>query len=229
MITPTTQYWYLRDHKLFNNLSNDDLHQVCFIANFKKSKKGDIIRFSADNKGLMFSLKKGSIKIIQLNEDGSEQVKDIISKGDLFGQLNLDEDFSDNEYAIVTSSEAILCSFKAEEFSKYLETKPNLALKYTKWMGWWFKRLENRYSNILFKDVNTRLLHFLKDGINGQTPTKNGEYVISYGLTHQDIASLICSTRQTVTSLFNNLKKDGVLDYNRNEIIINEKKFLQQF
>jgi CRP/FNR family transcriptional regulator len=39
-------------------------------------------------------------------------------------------------------------------------------------------------------------------------------------LTHQDIAHLTGSTRQTVTSILNQLKKENRLIYSRNEIVI---------
>jgi CRP/FNR family transcriptional regulator, cyclic AMP receptor protein len=220
-----TQYWYLKDHRLFSHLNSEALRQVCFISSFKTAKKGEIIFFSTDNKGLMFSLKKGNIKIVKVNEDGTEQIKDILKKGDLFGQLSLDTEVSNDEYAVVISDDAVLCSFESEIFSQYLETNPNIALKYTKWMGFWFKRLENRYANIMFKDVRARLLSFLKDSIHELPQDENGLVKIPNILTHQDVASLICSTRQTVTTLFNNFKNEGVLDYNRKEIIVDFKKF----
>ena len=45
-------------------------------------------------------------------------------------------------------------------------------------------------------------------------------------LTHNDIAGLICSTRQTVTLLFNEFKNAGLIDYNRSEIIVHDVKKL---
>jgi CRP/FNR family transcriptional regulator, cyclic AMP receptor protein len=65
-----TQYWYLKDHQLFKHLNTDELKQVCFMAKFKTARKGEIIFFNDDNKGLMFTLKKGSLKIVRISEDG---------------------------------------------------------------------------------------------------------------------------------------------------------------
>jgi CRP/FNR family transcriptional regulator, cyclic AMP receptor protein len=225
-MTNGTQYWYLKDHQLFRHLNLDDLKQVCFMSKFKIAKKGEIIFFNDENKGLMFTLKKGSLKIVRISENGDEIVKDVLKKGDLFGQLSLDGSSDSDEYAVVLSDQVVFCSFESDAFEKLMEQKPDLALKYTKWIGFWFKRLENRYSNIMFKDVRTRLINFFKDVIIDAESDTYGNINLPNYLTHQDLASLICSTRQTVTSLLNTLKTDGVISYSRKEISVNKEKLL---
>jgi len=93
-------------------------------------------------------------------------------------------------------------------------------------MGFRLKRLENRYANLVFKDVRSRLISFLKDWATKEGSNNNNEIILKNYLTHQDIASLICSTRQTVTALFNDLKEKGALDYSRSEIIIKNMTLL---
>jgi CRP/FNR family transcriptional regulator, cyclic AMP receptor protein len=213
----SSQYWYLQNHSLFKHLNSNDLNEICYIAAYKTVRKGDIIFFSEENTGRVFTLKKGSLKIVRIDAEGNEIVKDILKVGDLFGSLDLIES-NEDEYAIVLSDTATFCSFKASDFEKFIENKPDVAVKYTKWIGFWFKRLENRYSNIMFKDVKTRLLNFLRDISKDHTTDVDGYISLPNYLTHQDIASLICSTRQTVTSLLNTLKSEGIINYSRKEI-----------
>lgn len=213
----SSQYWYLQNHSLFKHLNNSDLNEICYIAAYKTVRKGDIIFFSEENNGRVFTLKKGSLKIVKIDVEGNEIVKDILKVGDLFGSLDLIES-NEDEYAIVLSETATFCSFKTADFEKFIENKPEVAVKYTKWIGFWFKRLENRYSNIMFKDVKTRLLNFLKDIAKDHQTDPDGYVSLPNYLTHQDIASLICSTRQTVTSLLNTLKSEGIITYSRKEI-----------
>lgn len=214
-----TKYWYLRDHKLFNNLSSSELKTICLISNFKTAKKSEIILFSHDDGTRVYFLKKGTLKIVEIDEKGNEIVKDVLQKGDIFGEFTLTNTESD-EYAIVVSDVATCCSFKKEDFEKVLESNPQLGLSYTKWMGFRFKRLQNRYANLMFKDVRTRLMSFLDEWASKEGVESNDKIIIKNYLTHQDIASLICSTRQTVTQLFNEFKEKGILDYTRSEIIL---------
>jgi CRP/FNR family transcriptional regulator len=72
------KYWYLRDHKLFRTLSFGQIRQLCIITGFK-SAKGEIIYFSSSDLPRIFCL-KGNIKIVAVDEDGNETIKDIIQK-----------------------------------------------------------------------------------------------------------------------------------------------------
>ena len=53
-------------------------------------------------------------------------------------------------------------------------------------------------------------------------------YSMNNFLTHEDIAKLIGSTRQTVTTFVNLLKEDGLLKISRKKIQIPDVKKLQQ-
>lgn len=216
-----TKYWYLRNHQLFSMLNGIEMKTICLIPKFKTGKKNEIIYFNHDEGQRVYSLKKGTIKIVEIDAAGNEVVKDVLLAGDLFGQFSLEDRISD-EYAVVLSESAVMCSFKLDDFEKVLESHPNLALKYTKLVGIRFRKMENRYANLMFKDVRTRLSLFLKDWAIKEMPAGNTAVTLNNYLTHQDIASLICSTRQTVTQLFNDFKSKGLLDYSRHEIVLHD-------
>ncbi len=216
-----TKYWHLTNHQLFKDLNRDEMKKLCLISNFKTAKKGETIHFDLDSSQRIYTIKKGSLKIISTTDIGDESVKDVLSKGDLFGHFDLDnEDI--NEHAVVLSESLTCCSFKVDDFEKILTNNPALSLRYTKFVGFKLKRIQNRYSNLMYKDVKTRLSLFLKDWIEKEAPEQSQNITIKNYLTHQDIANLICSTRQTVTQLLNDLKNNNIIDYNRTEITVFE-------
>ena len=214
------KYWYLRDHKLFRTLSFSQIKQLCIITGFKKASKGEIIYFSTSDLPRIFLLKKGNIKIVAVDDDGKETIKDIIQQGDLFGELTLETDAKNEEYAKVLSEDVSICSFLMSDFENLLLQNPSLALSYTKFVGLKMKRIKNNYANLISKDAKTRLLQFLKDWA-GKEGVKNGDsIVIENYLTQSDIAQIICTSRQTATQLLNEMEANNVLSYNRKEIII---------
>lgn len=215
------KYWYLRDHKLFRTLSFTQIKQLCIIMGFKKAQKGEIIYFSASDVPRIFLLKKGNIKIVAVDEDGNETIKDIIQKGDLFGELTLEVDSQANEYAKVLSDDVAICSFLLSDFEDVLLKNPSLALSYTKFVGLKMKRIKNSYSNLISKDAKTRLSLFLKDWGETEGVRTENKIVIENYLTQNDIAQIICTSRQTATQLLNEMVSNGIIEYNRKEIIIN--------
>jgi CRP/FNR family transcriptional regulator len=208
-------------------LSSSELREMCIISNFKTAKKSEIIYFSHDESSRVYTIKRGTIKIVEIDKKGNEIVKDILQEGDLFGQFTLTDSNLD-EYAVAVSDYVTCCSFRMDDFEKVIERNPALALQYTKWVGLRLKRMENKYSNLVFKDVRARFIGFLKDWSSKEGVNDQNEVILKNYLTHQDIASLICSTRQTVTSLFNELKENGILDYSRTEITIKNTAALSQ-
>ncbi|MFN8326231.1 MAG: Crp/Fnr family transcriptional regulator [Flavobacteriaceae bacterium] len=216
------KYWYLRDHKLFWTLSMSQIKQLCIIVGFKKAKKGDIIYFSSSDVPRIFLLKKGNIKIVSIDEDGNETIKEILQKGDLFGELSLEQDREVNEYAKALTDEVSICSFLLSDFENLLVKNPALALSYTKFVGLKMKRIKNNYSNLVSKDAKTRLITFLKDWADREGKREGNKVTLENYLTQTDIAQIICTSRQTATLLLNELEEKNLIYYNRKEIIIGD-------
>lgn len=216
------KYWYLRDHKLFWTLSMSQVKQLCIIVGYKKAKKGDVIYFSSSDVPRIFLLKKGNIKIVEIDEDGNECIKDIIQKGDLFGELTLENDLNSNEYAKALTDDVVICSFLMSDFENLMLENPNLALTYTKFVGLKMKRIKNNYSNLMSKDAKTRLHTFIKEWADKEGKKDGNKVVLENYLTQADIAQIIGTSRQTATQLLNEMQEKQLIFYSRKEILIDD-------
>lgn len=216
------KYWYLRDHKLFWTLSMSQIKQLCIITGFKKAQKGEIIYFSSSELPRIFLLKKGNIKIVSIDENGNETIKEILQKGDLFGELSLEADDDINEYAKVLTDEVSICSFLLRDFEELLVRNPTLAVSYTKFVGLKMKRFKNNFSNLVSKDAKTRLASFLKDWAQREGTPEGNKYTLHNYLTQTDIAQIICTSRQTATLLLHDLEEKNILNYDRKAIVIHD-------
>ncbi len=221
------KYWYLHEHKLFKNLSFAEIDALCILKKFKKSKKNEIIDLPYSDNERIYFLKQGTIKLVRINEDGSESLIDILQKGDLFGDLSLEKSEQPNEFFKVVSDEAILCTFFRKNLEEVMYKKPDFALNYIKFIGFNFKKIQNSYKNILFKDAKTRLI-LLLDMILEKEQVQQNSYVLPNYLTQLDIAQLICTTRQTIISLFKELEHEGILSYTQKEIAIPDIKLFKK-
>ena len=68
------------------------------------------------------------------------------------------------------------------------------------------------------KDVKSRLLYCFKEWARKEGKQLGDKVVIKNSLTHNDLANMISTSRQTVTVILNELKESGVINYNRKEI-----------
>lgn len=145
------KYWFLKEHKLFKNLSFSEIDSLCILSRFKKSRKDEILDLPFSEKDRIYYLKVGSIKLLRIDEHGDEILIDILQKGDLFGELKYDTEININEYMRVVSHEAIICTFFRENLEEVMMKKPDFALNYIKFKGFAYNKLQNNYRNILYK------------------------------------------------------------------------------
>ncbi|SFE44251.1 CRP/FNR family transcriptional regulator, anaerobic regulatory protein [Thermoflexibacter ruber] len=215
------KYWYLRNHQIFSQMNEQEIKMLCVISGFKRARKNDLIFF--DEVKRIYFLKKGIVKIIQTDAEGNEKVKDFLQQGDIFGDITLEKgknSLGNSEYAKAVSDEVIICSFMPDDFEQVLEKNPSIALKLTKKVGEELRTLQVRYNDLIFRDVKTRLINFLVDFSQKNGKKEQDSIAVKNFLTHQDIADIIGATRQTVTSLINELERDNKLHYSRSKIII---------
>ena len=219
----------IRNYNLWSHLSDDEYEELNIVHNFIEAAKDDYVYFEAFHHNKLYFIKEGYIRIGFINDDGIEEIREIIQKGEIFGQITLERTNLNGEFAKAYKSDVSLCAFTVEDFNKLLRKKPELALKYSKQIGSKLRVIENRLVNLLNKDVKTRLQHFLwqlSQTSQGENTTE-GLCIANY-LTHEDIAHLIGSSRQTVTTLMNELNSEGIVIYKRQEICFPDVKSLQK-
>lgn len=217
-----TKYWYLRNHVLFEQMTEAEINDLCIIMGFKRANKDEIIYFAHENIKRIYILKKGKIKIVNHDDAGGEVIIEILNEGDFFGEIPLSELGEDktSEYAQVISDEVLMCSFTLENFEKVLAKNPALAIRYSKRIGDKLKTLESRYSDLVFKDVKTRVINFFKDFAKKEGKWEGQKVSIENFLTHQDIAKITGSTRQTVTTILNKLEAEGRIVFESRKLVV---------
>jgi CRP/FNR family transcriptional regulator len=224
----TDKMLLIRNYDLWSHLSDQEYEDLNLVHNFVEAKKGDYVYFEAFNHHKLYFLKEGYIRIGYIDDEGNEVIKEIIQKGELFGQITLDRENLNGEFARAYKADVSVCAFNIVDFQRLLQTRSELALKYSKLVGSKLRRFENRLINLLNKDVKTRLSNFLWQLVQLHLPEKGQSLCIPNYLTHEDIAQLIGSSRQTVTTMINELVNEGILVYNRHEICFPDVNKIQK-
>lgn len=219
------KFMLLRNYDLWCHLSDEEYEELKVSHHFIEAKKGDYIYFDSHHLNKLYFVKDGYIKIGYIDEEGNEVIKEIIREGEIFGQFALEKNNLNGEFARAYKGNVSLCAFTIEDFEKLLKQRPDLAIKYSKQVGEKLRRAEFRLLTMLNKDVRSRLLAFfyhlaMMDGYKGEIVS----YTMDNFLTHEDVAKLIGSTRQTVTTFINELEGEGLLKISRKKIVLPDAK-----
>jgi CRP/FNR family transcriptional regulator len=211
----------IRNYDLFAHLSENEFEELNLIHNFINAKRGEYIYFEARHLNKLFFIKEGFIKIGYIDNSGNEIIKEIIQKGEVFGQFTLERDNLNGEFAQVHKSDVSLCAFTIENFRNILNRNNKIAIAYSTQVGNKLRKVENRLINMLNTDVKTRILRLIHELIHSnESFCENARFIIPNFLTHNDIARLIGSSRQTVTVAINELETAGYIKINRKQIEI---------
>ena len=213
------KYWYLRNHKLFEQLSSQEIESLCIISNMKNAEKNDIIFFSDLEVKKIFILKVGTVKICREDENGKEIITEMLTEGDIFGHVN--GNGTRQQYAKVLSDQVKLCFFESNNFMNVLQNNSNLSLNYANAVHEKLITFQQKYEDLIFKDVDTRVIDFFKAYAKHHGKKQGNTIEMNMLLNHQDIADYTASSRQSVTTIINRLAEKGKIIYEgRKKVII---------
>ncbi len=212
----------LRGFDIFQHITEEEYEELALVHNYVEAANGEYIYFPHQNRNKLYFAKDGFIKLGYIDEDGNEVIKEIIQKGEVFGQLTLEKNNEQDEFAQAYKSDVSLCAFTMEDFIRILQRKPEMAIAFSFHLGNKLRKVENRLLNILNKDVKSRLAQLLMQLAKDKNAMVNNTAVIDKFLTHDDIAKLIGSSRQTVTTTLNQFEKENIISITKREILIND-------
>lgn len=169
----------------------------------------------------------GLIKTYKTDEIGNEQIVSLLKTGDMFPHTG---QFDGNLYpaTAVTVVDTRLLVVPIRSFEQILSTTPSIAFKMMGVMSSKIRELQDKLQGFTQRDVEDRGVSFLIKLAENFGIEQDGEIHINVPMTHQDFASFIGSTRETVTRLLNNLRKDGILLVSRKGFIIRNLQALKE-
>jgi CRP/FNR family transcriptional regulator, cyclic AMP receptor protein len=216
------KHWHLKNHKLFDHFDDAELDSLCLITAYKKGIKNDVILFSQNDLKRLYTVKEGAIKICHQDQSGKEVITEILTEHDIFGYINLSESENRvlNEYAKVISDSVKICSFEVEKFKMVVQNNPNLSLKYSALIDEKLVSFQQKYSDLIFKDARTRIIEFFKKYAHYHAKQKPNGWEMEMLLTHQEIAEYTATSRQTVTTIINELINDNKITYFGRKIVV---------
>jgi CRP/FNR family cyclic AMP-dependent transcriptional regulator len=217
-----TKSLFLQEHPLFTGLGSQQLRSLASLMKAKIYARGEMFGFGEGGYSKICLLIKGKIKISGNDEAGNELVKDILTAPDIFGDLSLDGPGPTDDYATALTGNTLAGSFAVADFRNILENHPVMALAYARIVNKKLKRLEDRHSDLVFRDARFRLIRFIKSWAVSDGNRVGNKIILSNYLTHSDIAGVIATSRQSVNVLFNELRDSGLLFYNRQRIELND-------
>jgi len=215
------QFWIINDVNLFDVMCpNKVASSPEAKAGHRVFNKGEAIYFTDDPANTMFLISQGKVRILNYTEEGEEVVRAILGKGEMFGELALLGEEKRGEIAEAMDDGTMVCAVHREQLYDLMQDDQEFTFKIYKWIGLRMKKMERRIDNLIFKDVRSRLMDFLKEMAQEKGSQDDEGIVVEHFFTHKNLANLIGTSRQTVTTTLNELKDEGLIEFGRKKFIL---------
>ncbi len=209
-----TKLWYLQNFNIFEGMDESAMEEIDRRSKMRKTSKKEILYFPDESNRTIYFLKEGKVKISRVSEDGRTTTLQLIGPGEIFGETSiLGQRIHENVAEAVENS--IICTISKEMFQEMLIRNPKLNLKINKFIGFRLRRIEAHVEDLVFKDARERIIAFLSRYVQTFGKKLIDGWMIRPFLTHQEIADLTATSRQTVTTILNEMVNDGKIDYTR--------------
>ncbi len=222
-----SKIWYLQRINLFKEIPADDMEELARVTRMELAKKKETIFLPGESSQQVYLLKTGRVKISRISEEGRELTIALLGPGEIFGELEILEGSARDTIA-ETMEDSQLCVIQKEQFLSLIRKRPELSFRLTKLIGLRLRRIESRVEDLVFRDVPSRLAHLLLQLSEEYGKATPEGILLDIKITHQEMANLIGSIRETVSATLGEFKKEGLITFEGRKIIILSLELLKK-
>lgn len=207
----------LRNIPLFASLSDDDLTTIEEHSVSRSYRKNTVVVHKGDETNSLFIIDSGSVKVYNDDENGREIVLNTQVAGDFFGELALLDDMP-RSATVMTLEPCDFTVISRAAFKGWMQQYPDIAFKLISQLVMRVRELSEKVTSLALNDVYGRVTNTLKEHateVDGKLTTSK--------LTQQDIADRVGASREMVSRILNELKKDDYITIKDKRITINKK------
>jgi len=217
----TEKYWFLKRCDLFGSLSDEQLKRMESRCRIREIPRGSPVYLPADAADGMLLLAAGRVKICGFTPDGKQSILTFIEPGEVFGELGIFDPGQREEYAEAVLASTVLL-LPRDQVQQLMLDQPALSMGVTKLIGLRRKRIERRLKYLLFHSNRDKLVHLLLELVEQYGKTTGEGIEITLKLSHQDLASIIGATRETVTVNLGELQTAGLIKVGRKRVVVTD-------
>ena len=212
---------------LFQDLTQEELGRVRELATEHHFTRGSYIFMEGQAREAVYFVRRGLIKVFKVDDEGREHIVNILGTGQMFPHVGF---FDDSPYpgtaeAIETS---VLFAIRSAKFESLLNDYPNIARKVMRVMGKRILQLQSKLQEIALFDAHDRVVALLRHLAEEHGEQRPDGIHLKLPVTHSEMARMIGMTRESVNRVWNQLRRDGALEGDKDEWLLHFDRLLNR-
>ncbi len=210
---------------LFHGLSTSELSTLCGMMIHKQFKTGEVILHEEDKEGqTFFIIVKGVVNVAVVTSEGKNAVLATLRRGDFFGEMAL-LDGEPRSASVIAALQCEVFLLYRKMFLDILQRYPKIAVHLLTEMSKRIRRANRHINTLSMMSIYGRVADVLLQLAKEQGIRGNNTIVIYNRPTHQVIAEMAGTSRETVSRILSQLQKKHCIAIDGKKIVIlNEKK-----
>lgn len=207
--------------------TDETVEQLAAAATQVELRRRRFIYRAGDQADALFVIVEGRVKLCRIESDtGREAVIDILPQGSLFGDSALYSTAGRRENWAVAYEGCRLLKIPSEEFRLAMAQDPRLHEYTLRLIGHRLERAEQRLADFALNAIPARLDRLLADFSHRYGVRESDGVLIDIPLPHREIASIVGSTRESVTVRLNAMRREGTIEFVNRRILVKRPEFL---
>jgi len=183
--------------------------------------KNRVILFSHDPCDAFYVVMSGQVKVMLIAEDGREVVLSLVRAGDFFGEMALMDDEPYAASAIAMEDSKVLMLHR-DDFRRCIMEMPGVALGLLRALCGRLREADHKIGGLMLLDVSGRVAHLLLE-----LASRGDGVHITEPPTHQIVAQMVGSSRETVSRTIGLLAVEGLIEVSQGRISILNRAALE--
>ena len=176
---------------------------------------------AGDGADALYAIVRGRIKLCRIEpHTDREAVIDILPEGSLFGESALYSTAGRRENCAVAYETCTLLKIPVENFKLRMAHEPLLHEYTFKLIGHRLEHAEQRLADFALNAIPARLDRLLADFSHRYGVRESAGVLIDIPLPHREIASIVGSTRESVTVRLNAMRREGTIEFVNRRILV---------
>ena len=211
----------LRRCALFAHVDDPGLTTLAGLMRPRRFRRNEVIFHQDDIGDSLHIVVEGGVKIVLPSQEGDEAIIASLKPGDFFGELALLDGAPRSTTATALEATETL-ALPRDQFLRLLPEDPRLVTALLRALAGELRRLTGHVEELHFLDLSGRLTMRLVRLARDTDPAASGRVELNWPFTQSDLAAMIGGTRQSVNKLLSGLVEDGLLEIDRETLVIRD-------
>ena len=209
----------LRRVPLFEVLKEDDLEAIARVTITRSYDKDQVIILAEEEGDALFIIATGQVKVSIVSEDGREVILSLLGEGAVFGELSL-LDGKPRSANVVATQDTELYMVRRADFLQLIYKVPQIAVGLLAELAARLRKTDRKIEGLALLDVTSRISETLLQLADEQGSETELGVTLETRPTHQQLASMSGTTRETVSRVLKRLEGQGYISSEGRSITI---------